>query len=807
MKKKILAVTALLMSSVISSMMLTSCSDKERPEIEYIPSEPERYENPIEIEGQWGASVNTGEDGQYGIGDPFVMRFNGKYYLYPSTSDPYSGIKVFESEDLVHWTDKGFAVAPSDETSHGAYAPEVVYYNGYFYLCQSRAGQGHYIYRSESPTEGFTLISSSDRNEDNLDYGNIGMGIDGSFYVSDDGRLYLLHTSTPAGLKYNEITDISDINSNTLGQTGELGAANLNHWIEGPSIFRRGSFSYLTYTGNHVISSGYRVAYSYAEDLTDLSSFIQPTDNVTLIDTDEEHRGLGHSSNFNGPDLDSVYTAYHNLVGRGPARRYNLDRYFASGSILTANGATHRPVAVPDMPDKGGYAEALTARGGVYELGETQDYFTAEFNFVPASGQELFFGSASGRKYIIRVGDGKISLVCSENGTQEQLGEQSVTIAEGKLATVRVENGDGVGYIYLNGMRVIEYAAEKAAGALGYTQKEGVGYTAYTNDVFGTSDFEAFKNFPTKFPAVTYLKGESRGFSIKNAQQKAGGVRVGEPESTVKVGDANAVVLEKGDWVKYAVDIPQDGAYAISAEVSAASAGATLRITIGDASVETEIPAAVSGAETFRIPLGTLQLSAGVGSMKAEVVSGHAEILLFESAQVSGAQQAELSDYRLQNGRAELSGDALTVYGERGTIAWENTDAVNFEATLTFSCEMSVLTNVGFMIRSQHYSYHPDQPAESWRGYYLQLGGSIVALHRYDYGNTGTLATSRIGTVDLGSGIHTLKIRAQGYTITVTIDDSISLTAQDSCAFLYGSLGVYAGNGDLTIHSLTYKEL
>ena len=224
-------------------MMLTSCSDKERPEIEYIPSEPERYENPIEIEGQWGASVNTGEDGQYGIGDPFVMRFNGKYYLYPSTSDPYSGIKVFESEDLVHWTDKGFAVAPSDETSHGAYAPEVVYYNGYFYLCQSRAGQGHYIYRSESPTEGFTLISSSDRNEDNLDYGNIGMGIDGSFYVSDDGRLYLLHTSTPAGLKYNEITDISDINPNTLGQTGELGAANLNQWIEGPSIFRRGSFS------------------------------------------------------------------------------------------------------------------------------------------------------------------------------------------------------------------------------------------------------------------------------------------------------------------------------------------------------------------------------------------------------------------------------------------------------------------------------------------------------------------------------------------------------------------------------------
>ena len=46
----------------------------------------------------------------------------------------------------------GYAVPESDETSHGAYAPEVIYYDGYFYLCQSRAGQGHYIYRSESPT-------------------------------------------------------------------------------------------------------------------------------------------------------------------------------------------------------------------------------------------------------------------------------------------------------------------------------------------------------------------------------------------------------------------------------------------------------------------------------------------------------------------------------------------------------------------------------------------------------------------------------------------------------------------------------
>lgn len=89
----------------------TGCTENDMDEIAYVPPEAERYENHIEIEGQWGASAATGEDGQYGIGDPFVMRWNGKYYLYPSTSDPCDGIKVFESDDLIHWTYRGMAGA------------------------------------------------------------------------------------------------------------------------------------------------------------------------------------------------------------------------------------------------------------------------------------------------------------------------------------------------------------------------------------------------------------------------------------------------------------------------------------------------------------------------------------------------------------------------------------------------------------------------------------------------------------------------------------------------------------------------
>ena len=38
------------------------------------------------------------------IADPFVLRVDGKYYLYPTTDS--RGYEVFVSDDLVHWERK-----------------------------------------------------------------------------------------------------------------------------------------------------------------------------------------------------------------------------------------------------------------------------------------------------------------------------------------------------------------------------------------------------------------------------------------------------------------------------------------------------------------------------------------------------------------------------------------------------------------------------------------------------------------------------------------------------------------------------
>ena len=39
----------------------------------------------------------------YGIGDPFVMRWNGAYYLYCSTLNDTVGVRAYKSVDLINW--------------------------------------------------------------------------------------------------------------------------------------------------------------------------------------------------------------------------------------------------------------------------------------------------------------------------------------------------------------------------------------------------------------------------------------------------------------------------------------------------------------------------------------------------------------------------------------------------------------------------------------------------------------------------------------------------------------------------------
>ena len=96
------------------------------------------------------------------IGDPYILRHNGKYYLYCSTCDEAEGVRCFISNDLVNFTYYGM-VAESPLLKY-AYAPEVILYNDEFYMATSPYGHGHYFLKSKSPLGPFRFISQNVQN-------------------------------------------------------------------------------------------------------------------------------------------------------------------------------------------------------------------------------------------------------------------------------------------------------------------------------------------------------------------------------------------------------------------------------------------------------------------------------------------------------------------------------------------------------------------------------------------------------------------------------------------------------------------
>lgn len=142
------------------------------------------------------ATVSNQWEG-YGIGDPFVMRYNGMYYLYCSTLDSELGVRGYKSADLVNWapmTGEGLreGYVSQDNITKAAYAPEVYYWNGMFYMYTSPAGNGHYVLTSESPEGPFVKATNS-----------FGLSIDGSVLIDDDESLYFTYADN-GGIPYGE---------------------------------------------------------------------------------------------------------------------------------------------------------------------------------------------------------------------------------------------------------------------------------------------------------------------------------------------------------------------------------------------------------------------------------------------------------------------------------------------------------------------------------------------------------------------------------------------------------------------------
>lgn len=802
-----------------------------------------------------------GDGDVYDIGDPFVFRFDGKYYLYTSLNGDKKKtgkIPCWSSENLVDWQWEGWAYDPksSSESSETyiAFAPEVVYYKGWFYMCESRRGQGHYFFRSDKPQGPYTKISE-----------NLGMGIDGSFHLASGGKLYFLSAEN---VYANRVCwfEIDFIEENgepkvVVDPTAYhiIDDAYESGWTEGPGVFARNGYEYLTYAANHVDAPQYRVAYSYAKNAIvfgDAENLNSPWDNVTLVSTGidnpavpgyasktgntavTDYRGLGHSSNVVGPNLDSIYTSYHN-AGRinyrnendntGGTRKFNVTQYFTNEGYLLTNGLGNYTRTKPEMPDYSASASALSDGKSTESTGNV---FTAEISFRLTDGAaEVVAGGStvaiSGSNLTVKKGSESLAHGTVPTSTNPDA-----------IHTVKVVNGASKAEIYFDNVLAAKTSVSLGAGKIGYGAGARGTSLMFTNDAFGTSDFDAVKDLTGSFPAFAYLKGENRGFSLSKGKLNANGVRQGEKETTKSVAGAKianslstektgnvpvtATVLSRGDWVKYLVNAPAADTYALNALIGKESAGCTFEIIVDNETISkfvVPVAAAFGDSDYVNLSIGSFDCGAGLHTLKIRVYDGTLAVANFST--VKGGKGANVTNTLKKdeassspfvrkmgkNSSYTANGLILNPTDDKTLFLTGEKGAANFEMSVNVSVVQS--GRGGIMFRMNDFGYATAKAQQlNWRGYYLDINENAVTLTKDGHTKSEKLFFGRPTASLKGGAVVKVTVRAENGNITISMNDNVLVSHFDPEAYLSGYIGLYSEKGAMFIYSdYSYRTL
>ena len=743
----------------------------------------EDYRNPMSIPDQYPPIRGASYD--YGIGDPFVMRFNGLYYLYASSCE--DRVRVYTSRNLIDWEFQGWCTENKDV--YFAYAPEVVYWRGNFYMITSPNGGGHYILKSDSPLGVFRPVT-----------GNFGYQIDGSFFVEDDGRLMLL---------FPEDSQIKQVylNEDTLLPNGikYSTTATLRHWTEGPGLFRRGDWYYLTFTGNHVLSSGYRVAYASRLG-SSAGKFNQPADDTILIHSvfGDSFTGLGHSSNFIGPDLDSMYTAYHSFVNiNGPARLYNLDRLLTNGGVLYTTGPTNFPMPAPKMPDVyGDAAEELndfeeTDAGYFAKIPET-NVFTQECNFALTNNGEAVWqsGQCGDRPVTVRTNGKMISLYIGE---EERIAEMVPQLGEmGRLHTLRVECNEDIFYASIDGMRLIALANPGfTASEICAFKGEGVSYSfmACTAQALGSGDASALKAIPGAFSAIHALNSEALSWQEFGKQL----------ERAPTLGTAH-----------YAVRVAEAGAYCFDLTILKKDGGKHYEILLdGETLLEGTAPEYAPKADFFTFTSAPVSLPAGDHTL---TISGD-EITVSKISSFRFAETPEYrSDFADKQQRKEITTlGAFTVnfdkaalsikQGKTGFALLGQEGYADYEMRVRFIPPVNGSGASGILLRATNVSLFDAQVKESYFGYGVtvsKLGFNVQKIH---YGSQAMLGFTSVNAWKDAQEAEIL-LRVQGKRLSIgLLGEEPLFTLEDAQPFTHGLCGFFSTGKELTILSCDITPL
>ncbi|MDR6115629.1 MULTISPECIES: glycoside hydrolase family 43 protein [unclassified Sphingomonas] len=185
--------------------------------------------------------------------DPSVTRVGKDYYLVNSSFAHFPGLPIFHSTDLVHWTQIGNAIDRPGQLdfsgraiSEAVFAPDISYHDGTFYIVNTCVQcRGNFVITATNPagpwSDPIWLPFE---------------GIDPSLYWEGD-RAYIVNNRAPAepprydGHRAIWIQEYDWRAGKMVGESTQLinGGVDLSKkpvWIEGPHIFKKDGWYYLT---------------------------------------------------------------------------------------------------------------------------------------------------------------------------------------------------------------------------------------------------------------------------------------------------------------------------------------------------------------------------------------------------------------------------------------------------------------------------------------------------------------------------------------------------------------------------------
>jgi xylan 1,4-beta-xylosidase len=186
--------------------------------------------------------------------DPSIVRMGKDYYLVNSSFGFFPGIPIYHSRDLLNWTQIGNALARAEQinlsgmgSQRGIFAPAITFHKGLFYIVTTCIDcGGNFIItatKPEGPWSKPQWLSFE--------------GIDPSLFVDSNGLSWIVNNGSPQGaplydghraiwIQQFDLKRLKMIGPRKVLINGGVDFSKKPIWIEGPHIFRKNSWYYLT---------------------------------------------------------------------------------------------------------------------------------------------------------------------------------------------------------------------------------------------------------------------------------------------------------------------------------------------------------------------------------------------------------------------------------------------------------------------------------------------------------------------------------------------------------------------------------